>query len=164
MWTQTAGTPVVLTPNPRAGATVSFTVALPAGVPAVTLQFSIVATDTAGVSSSPDVTSVTVTPPADQVTITSAEYRLGKQRLDVTATDSILTPTITLTLMPYVTAAGTVFDPATIGNALTFVGPGSYSITLVGAPEPAVPPAVPLIVRSSAGGVSPPAGLTRLRQ
>jgi len=163
VWTQTAGTPVALDPNPSAGATVSFTVALPAGVPPATLQFAIVATNTNGVSSAADVTTVTVTPPADAVAITSVEYRADKQRLILTATSSVVSPTVNLTLQPYVTAAGTTFDPATLGNTFTNGGGGNYTLTVVGAPQPASPPATPLTARSSAGGVSPPHGIDRLR-
>jgi hypothetical protein len=163
VWTQTAGTPVVLTPNPHAGATVAFTVSLAAGASPTTLQFQIVATNTAGISSAPDVTSVTVTPPADNVLITNAEYRADKQRLILTATSSVVSPTVSLTLQPYVTASGTTFDPAGIGNAFTNAGGGNYTLTVVGAPQPAAPPARPLTARSSAGGVSPPHGIDRLR-
>jgi hypothetical protein len=164
VWTQTAGTPVVLSPNPFTGATVSFTLAVPAGTPSATLQFQIVATNTAGVSSAADTTTVTVTAPADAVALTNAEYRTGKQRLILTATSSVVDPALDLTLAPYVTTTGTTFDPAGIGNVFTNGGAGNYTITIVGAPEPAVPPATPLIVRSTAGGVSAPHGLDRIRQ
>ena len=164
VWTQTAGLPSVLTPDPFAGATVRFTVALPAGGAPTTLQFSIIATSAAGVSSLPDLTTVTVNPPADVVAITNVEYRTGKQRLIVSATSSVVSPTVGLILQPYVTATGATFDPAGIGNALTNTGGGVYTITLNGAPEPAVPPATPLTVRSTAKGVSPAHGIDRLRQ
>ncbi len=164
VWTQTSGTPVVLTPNPLAGATVSFQVALAAGAAPAVLQFQIVATNSAGQSSAPDVTTVTVNPPADTIQITSAEYRADKQRLILTATSSVISPNITVTLQPYVTAAGTTFDPATIGATFTNGPPtGTYTLTVVGAPQPKAPPATPLTARSSAGGVSPPHGLDRLR-
>ncbi|HEX3481836.1 MAG TPA: hypothetical protein VHT91_42780 [Kofleriaceae bacterium] len=164
VWTQTSGTPVVLSPNPHVGATVSFTVALAAGVAPAVLQFQIVATNTAGVSSAPDVTTVTVTPPADQVRITNVEYRADKQRLIVTATSSVVSQDVILTLQPYVTATGTTFDPALLGNLFTNGPPlGTYTLTVVGAPQPAAPPATPLTARSSAGGISPPHGIDRLR-
>jgi hypothetical protein len=163
-WTQTAGTPVVLAPNPHAGATVAFTVALAAGAPPAVLQFSIVATNTAGVSSAPDTTTVTVQPPADTVRITNAEYRIGKSRLDLTATSSVNSPTVNLTLQPYVTTTGMTFDPAIAGNVFTNAGGGTYTITILDVPQPAAPPAVPLTARSTAGGVSQPHGIDRLRQ
>jgi len=163
VWTQTSGTPVVLTPNPFAGATVSFTVALAAGAAPAALQFQIVATNTAGVSSAPDVTTVTITPPPDTVQITNAQYRADKQRLDLTATSSVVSPNINLTLQPYVTASGATFDPAVAGNTFTNALNGTYTLTIQPVPQPKAPPATPLTARSSAGGVSPPHGLDRLR-
>jgi hypothetical protein len=163
LWTQTSGTPVVLTPNPRAGATVSFAVALAAGASPTVLRFQIVATDTAGVSSAPDTTTVTVTPPADTVQITNAEYRADKGRLTLTATSSVISPSIDLTLQPYVTASGTTFDPAAVGSTFTNNLNGTYTLTVQPVPQPKAPPVTPLTARSSAGGVSPPHGLDRLR-
>lgn len=164
VWTQTSGTPIVLAPNPTTGAAVTFTVAVPGGAPSVILGFQIVATNSAGVNSVPDATTVTFTPLADAVVVTTVEYRTGKQRLIITATSSIVSPTLDLTLAPYLTATGVVFDPAVLGNLFTNTGGGIYTLTLVGAPEPAVPPATPITVQSTAGGVSPPHGIDRLRQ
>ncbi len=163
VWTQTSGSPIVLAPNPTTGASVTFTVAVPGGAAAVTLGFQIVATNSAGVSSVPDTTTVTFTPLADAVAVTSVEYRTGKQRLIITATSSIVSPTVDLTLAPYLTETGVTFDPAVLGSLFTNTGGGIYTLTLVGAPEPAVPPAAPITVRSTAGGVSPPHGIDRLR-
>jgi len=163
LWTQTAGAPIVLAPNPKAGATISFTVALPAGAPAATLQFQIVAKNSAGVSSAPDTASVTINPSPDVVAITNAEYRAGNQRLILTATSSVVSPTVVLTLQPYLTTTGVIYNPATAGNTFTNTGGGIYTLTLVGAPEPAIPPARPLTATSSAGGVSPTHGLDRIR-
>lgn len=163
-WTQTSGTPIVLAPNPQAGATVSFTVAIPAGGATATLVFQIVAKNSAGVSSAPTTTSVTIVPPPDVVALTVADYRTGKQRLILTATSSVVSPTVVLTLRPYLTNTGTTFNPATLGNTFTNTGAGIYTLTLVGAPEPALPNATPLTVSSSAGGVSPPHGLDLIRQ
>jgi len=163
-WTQTSGTPIVLVPNPLVAASVSFTVAVPAGgVPAV-LKFQIVAKNSAGVSSAATTTSVTVNPPPDVVTIATAEYRTGKSRLILTASSSVVSPTVVLTLNPYLTTTGTIFNPATLGNTFTNIGAGNYTLTLVGAPEPALPGATPLTASSSAGGISPPQGLTLIRQ
>ena len=165
VWSQT-GTPVVLNPNPFPGATVSFTLTLPLGTTTSTvLQFSVVATNSAGVSSAPEFTTVTVNPAPDSITITSAEYRIGKQRLILNATDSVISASVVLKLQPYVTATGTIFDPcATLGCTFTNNGGGLYLLDIVGAPEPAVPPATPLTVKSSLGGTSPASGLTRIRQ
>ncbi|MGB7621026.1 MAG: hypothetical protein WBN92_01635 [Terriglobia bacterium] len=169
-WTQTnagaPGVPTVLVPNPFTGATISFTVTLPVGTTTSTvLQFSVTAT-TAGGSSAPATTSVTVNPAPDAVIITSAVYRTSKQRLDIAASSSVVSPNIILTLQPYLTAQGTMFNPTTLGgtaNIFTNNGGGLYIITLVGAPEPAVPPATPLIVTSNIGGRGTSA-LTLIRQ
>jgi hypothetical protein len=166
-WQQTGG-PAVLNPNPATGSSVTFaTPVLPLGVVTpVVLSFSITATNTAGVTSAPDLTTVTVVPLVDSVLITAGgtEYRTSKQRLILNATSSVISPNVILTLDPYLTVNGTTFDPSVLGNTFTNNGGGLYVLTLVGAPEPAVPPATPLVVRSNLGGVSPPAGLDRIRQ
>ena len=164
VWTQT-GTPVVLSPNPFPRATMGFTITLPLGANGETLQFSVVATNSAGVSSAPEFTTVTVNPLPDSVTITAAEYRISKQRLILNATSSVISPAVVLKLAPYVTTLGTTFDPcASLGCTFTNNGGGLYLLDIVGAPEPAVPPATPLVVFSSLGGQSPPTALTRIRQ
>jgi hypothetical protein len=178
-WTQTnagaPGVPTVVSPNPMvcgpvAGTetcTLSFTVTLPLGQPSVTIQLAAEATNSLGLSSGPDFTSVTVNPIPDTVTITSAEYRTGKQRLIINATSSVVSPLVNLTLQPYVTATGATYDPcppAGLGCVFTNNGGGLYLLDVVGAPEPAVPPATPLVVTSSLGGVSAPSALTRIRQ
>jgi hypothetical protein len=177
--TQTGGpapnvAPLVTTQNPPTSATATFTHALALGAPATTLSFSIVATNSAGVSSAPEFTTVTVNPQADSVVITSAEYRTGKVRLILTATSSVVSPLVNLTLQPYtcnvaqpagvLPCPGGTFDPATLGNLFTNNGGGLYTLTLVGAPEPTVPPAAPLTVKSSLGGTSAFTALTRIRQ
>ncbi|MBZ5537775.1 MAG: hypothetical protein LAO31_17610 [Acidobacteriia bacterium] len=166
-WLQTSGAPIVLNPNPFSGATISFTLTLPVGTTTSTvLQFQVTATNSAGVSSAPQSTSVTVNPAPDAVIITSAVYRTSKQRLDLTASSSVISPNVILTLQPYVTTQGTTFDPRTLGstaNIMTNNGGGLYIMTLVGAPEPAVPPATPLIVTSNLGGRGTSA-LTLIRQ
>ncbi|MBZ5537774.1 MAG: hypothetical protein LAO31_17605, partial [Acidobacteriia bacterium] len=162
-WLQTSGTPIVLNPNPFSGATISFTVTLPVGtINSTVLQFQVTATNSAGVSSSPLLTSVTINPPKDGITITTAVYRIGKQRLDLTVTDTIISPNVILTLQPYITTGGTLFTPP--NGTLTNNGGGNYVLTLVGAPEPAVPPATPLVVKSNLGGASPKTALTKIRQ
>lgn len=183
-WTQTAGAPILLNPNPTSNATIgSFTVNIPVGNPAVTFQFSVVATNTAGVSSAPELATITVNPQTDQVAITTSGYRFGKQRLDLTATDSSVGPNVVVTLLPYlcqggasVQCPGGIFDPATLGNTLTNTGGGLYTFTGVGFPEPAcnapLPGGninapcsmVPLQIKSSLGGVSPLFPLQKTRQ
>ncbi len=112
----------------------------------------------------PGVSSAPPPPPpggVDFVAITSAEYRTSKQRLIIQATSTNFSAT--LTLQPYKTTLGLTFDPAVLGNTFTNNGAGTYSLDLVGAPEPALPPATPLVVKSNAGGVSAPSALTRIR-
>ena len=176
--TQT-GAPALLnfltTQNPPTGATVTFTApTLPVGqvTPSV-VNLTITAQNTLGATSAPEFTTVTVKPLPDAVLITNAEYRTSKIRLVVTASSSVISPNVVLTLNPYVCAvpalAGTLpcpggsFDPATIGNTFTNNGGGLYTMTLVGAPEPAVPPALPLTATSNLGTTSPAHGLDRIR-
>jgi hypothetical protein len=124
---------------------------------------------------------VTVNPGAapDQVTVTSAEYRTGQKRLSITVTESVVSPTLVLTLQPYRCEtnappcdANGFYNPAVLGNTFTNTGGGLYTLTLVGAPAPACklggPYATPctqapIKVQSSTGGVGTSA-LTRIRQ
>ena len=125
------------------------------------IQVTITATNSAGVASAPVTTSVTVNPIPDSVAITSAEYRTGKQRLIVTATSSVISPNVILKLLPYVTTTGATFNPATLGDTFTNGGGGLYTMTLVGAPQPASGPV--LFVRSNLNGISPGHALDRIR-
>jgi hypothetical protein len=146
------------------GATISFTRTLPLGqVVNDVLTFSVIATANGGASSAPVSVTVTVKPVADSVAITNSVYRISKQRLNITATSSIVNPNLTLTLQPYQTALGTTFDPSILGVTLTNTGGGIYTLILVGAPQPAASPARPLTVKSSLGGTSPATALTTLR-
>jgi len=152
-------------PNPPGtAATVTFKApTLPVGqVTSVVINLTITATNKAGLVSAPEFTSVTVKPLADTVTITTAAYRTGKQRLDLTATSSVISPTVVLTLQPYVTNTGTTFTPP--NGTFTNTGGGIYTITLVGAPEPKIPPATPLTVKSNLGGISAPTALTSIKK
>jgi hypothetical protein len=104
-----------------------------------------------------------VLPIPDTIGITLAEYRTGTSRLTINAISSVNSPNVVLKLQPYRTAAGTMFDPTNLGNTFTNTGGGTYSLILVGAPEPDIPPAQPLVVVSNHGGVSAPTALTRIR-
>jgi hypothetical protein len=143
---------------------------LPAGqtVPSV-INLSITASNVGGGVSAATGTTVTIKPIADQVTIQTTEYRIGKQRLILTATSS--NPAAILSLNPYVTTSGATFNPAVLGNVFAVVA-GVPTLTLVGAPEPACNPggafatpcsASPLTVSSNFGGVSPAIGLQKIR-
>jgi hypothetical protein len=187
-WTQTnagaVGVPTILNPNPTPSASIGpFTVNLAPGAAPVTIQLQIIATNSAGVQSAPEFTSVTVNPVPDQITITTSVYRFGKQRLDLTVTDSVASPNVVLTLAPYRCQSGVTlqcpngfFDPATLGNVLTNTGNGNYTYTLVGGPEPACNAPLPggninapctqapLVVNSNIGGSSGLNALQKTRQ
>jgi hypothetical protein len=140
-WTQVSGpAPVGLGQTPSAAtftqtSTLNFTASI-----AGTYVFSVKATNAGGKTSSATQVSVTATP-AMPTNITfggTLEYRIGKQRLVMTATST--DPTVTsMVLQPYLTETGTIFDPVNLGAGLTvsLITPGSFTITLVGAPKPA---------------------------
>ena len=94
--------------------------------------------------------------------ITNAEYRIGQQRLILSATSSVISPNVDLFLMRYATAAGGTFTPVVGADKLTNGGGGLYTMTLVGVPQPAA--GAVLRVQSSLGGISPVHALDRLRQ
>lgn len=96
---------------------------------------------------------VTVKPAPDLDVITSSDYRTGKARIDVVATSNVVNPGLTLTLQPYKTVTGVMFDPAGLGAVLTNTGNGNYTMTLLGAPQPVLNTAV-FQVKSNIGGVS----------
>jgi hypothetical protein len=176
-WTQTNNPPnvnpqVAFNPNPFSGSTIIFTPTLPIGAPGVTYNFTVVARNSAGVSSAPEFTSVTVNPLADTLTITNAEFRTGKVRLDLSVTSNIVSPSVTLSLDSYLANDGTT---VTGPFPLTNTGGGIYTLTLVGSKPPICrsvngplttpctfnPP--PLTVRSNLGGVAS-SNLLRIRQ
>lgn len=191
--TQTAGPApnapgLVVTQNPPSGATATFTYTLPIGAPAATLNFSIVATNTANQASAAEFTSVTVNPLADSLSITAAEYRTQKQRLIINVTDATDNPTIQIFLNPYrceSNLAPCVLNPATgfwmynpdpaaggLGNLFTYAPGGLYTIDVTGVPRPACNLggnyATPcgnasISVRSSQGGTATSV-LTKIRQ
>ncbi|HEY6908198.1 MAG TPA: hypothetical protein VI356_02440 [Myxococcales bacterium] len=97
------------------------------------------------------VTTVTIFPPPDAVTITSAEYRIKKFRLDVAATSSCISPNIALMLQPYATVNGFIFDPTPLGS-FTNAGNGIYTLLVVGVPQPAGA----IQAKSTANGISAP--------
>ena len=157
-WTQVnAGVidmPVMAT---QTGTSLSFTPTLGFGVSAKTMRIQAIATNSAGISSSPVTMNVTVNPIADVVTLTAVEYRVGKQRLSLTATSSVISPKVVLTMDPYVSAAGNTVVPGAVGILLNNGG-GLYTLDLVGFPEPRDV----ITVRSSLGGAATRA-VTRLR-
>ncbi len=180
--TQTSGgaispSPLAVTQNPPSGATATFLETLALGQTAVVYNFTIVATNTAGMQSAPEFTSVTVNPTTDSVAITTSEYRTSKQRLVITATSSVISPNVVLKLQPFAVEGGGTYNPDPAvgggGNLFTNNGAGLYTITLVGAPRPACGngagyqtpcPLAPLTVTSNLGGTSGPNALQKIRQ
>jgi len=161
-WTQSSG-PSQPFKQQNGSATMSVAHALPVGQTTNdVLGFTVVATDTVTRATSAPVTAtITFTPIPDTDAITVAEYRISKQRLDITATSSVTSPKVVLRLQPYRTTSGALFDPASTGNTFTNNGGGNYTLTLVGVPQPG--PDAPLVVTSNLGGSSPPRPLTRIR-
>jgi hypothetical protein len=160
-----SGAPALLnltvTPLTSTSATVTFTApTLPLGqvLPSV-INLNITATNTAGSVSLTEFTTVTIKPLPDVVTITNAEYRIRQQRLTLTATSSVNSPNVVLTLQPYITTAGATFTPP--NGTLTNAGGGNYTLNLLNVPQPGA--ATLLIVKSNLNGTSPGRVLDRVR-
>jgi hypothetical protein len=151
VWKQLLGQPQSIKQN---GPSIQFTPTIPIGqLGNDVLSFSVTAVDAAPstLTSNTVTASVTVKPVPDTEIITTAQYRTSKGRLDLTATSSVVSPGLTLTLQPYKTVLGTTFDPVDLGAVLVNTGRGNYTLTLVGAPQPA---GAVLVVKSNIGGVS----------
>jgi hypothetical protein len=144
----------------------------------VTISVSVTATNTANVPSAAQSAPVTVNPTPDVITVVSAEYRTSLKRLIITVNDA--NPNVTLKLQPYLTTAGTTYnpDPAAggVGNVFTNTAP-TYTLTINGVPAPACAnpnglyqtpcSATPLDVLSNIQNVPGNSGffaLTRIRQ
>jgi hypothetical protein len=169
-------------PNPPGtGATINFTApTLPVGqVTNVVITLTTTATNSAGLVSAPDTTTVTVVPLPDAISVAGQleQYRLNNRRLILNATSSVASPNVVLKLQPYVTTTGTTYnpDPAAggVGNTFTNNGGGVYTLTLNGVPEPACGnvngniapcPTKPLDVKSNLNGDSGFFALTDIRQ
>jgi hypothetical protein len=177
-----AGTlnPFTVTQVPPTGATINFTApVLPAAqlVPTV-VTINVTATNTGNVPSASQPTTVTVNPTQDVITPVSAEYRTGLRRLIITVNDA--NPFVTLTLQPYLTTAGTTYnpDPAAggVGNTFSNAGGGVYTLTINNVPAPVcgnpvayqTPCPTPVLrVKSNLANVPGDSGLfilTRIRQ
>lgn len=165
--TQTAGpalpfTPVAIgNPSSTTSATVSFAAPTlpPAQVTNNVYDLRFTATNNLNLTSTPVVVTVTVKPIPDIISITDAEYRTGKQRLILSATSN--DPTAVLKLLPYARLNGGTFDPALLGVTFTNAGAGLWTLTLVGAPQPAA--GAVLQITSARGALSPMHALDRIR-
>jgi hypothetical protein len=142
-------------------ALVSFT-APTVTVGSATITISVTATNVGGTTSAAATATVTVKPVADQIVVTSVEYRVQKQRLIVQVTTTSTDPALVLTLQPYLTNTGVIFDPAPLGASPFTLVAGVLQITLVGAPQPSTT-TPSIVVKSNIGGVSAPSGITKLR-
>ena len=138
-WTQTTGPAVVLT----GGGTLTPTFTSPtvaAGNQPAVLTFVLTAQNSGGrtaVSS----TTVTVNPTADLVIVTSVEYRTGKSRLTVNATDNVVSPTLRL----FLEAQPAINLPRT---QMQNLGGGLYQLIFTGVGQP-----TSVTVTSDLGGV-----------
>jgi len=177
-----AGTlnPFTVNQLPPTGASIGFTApVLPANQLTPTLvTVCVTATNTGGLASAPQCTTVTVNPIPDVITPASAEYRTSLKRLIITVNDA--NPFVTLRLQPYVTSTGTTYNPdpafGGVGNVFTNNNNGTYSLTINGVPAPACGnpagyqtpcPSTPLDVKSNILNVPGDTGLfalTRIRQ
>jgi hypothetical protein len=109
---------------------------LTAGSPAVTIGVQLVVTDAFN-SSIPALVTITVLPTVDQITITNVTYRIGKQRLDVSATSNVGTASLFLldpTKPAPASCAVTPLPAACIPMPLVA---GVPTVTLVGIAQPA---------------------------
>jgi hypothetical protein len=166
-FTQTGGpavvpvvTAVAPVPPATASARATFTPAV-AGV----YTFNVTATNVNGTGSPvPATVTVNAVAPNINIVVAPAEYRIGKQRLVLTATTADLTVT-SMILQPYKLDNGTTFNPASLGATFTNGGGGVWTLTVVGAPPPAcrnnpaqyVTPCTqaPLLVTSTGGAAGP---------
>jgi hypothetical protein len=137
VWTQTSGAAVVLTQQPSAATASANSSITFAAASAGVYTFSVTATS-GGLSSPPVTVTITATSSVPVNVTLNNVYRTSKQRLVITATST--DPTVaSMTLQPYQTETGSTFNPASLGSNLTvsLIAPGSFTITLVGAPGPA---------------------------
>jgi hypothetical protein len=160
-----AGAPALIgltvTAASASSANVSFTApTLAPGAAPDIVTLTIVATNAAGSSSPPGTLTVTVNPATDNITIALAQYIIARQRLNINANSTVVSPTNVLTVQDYLATDGTIFNLAAVGNTMTNTGAGAYTFVAIGVPEPALPPAAPIVVKSSLGGTSPASKIT----
>lgn len=150
-WTQTGGPAVTLSSVNALNPTFTAPI-IPPGPTAVDLAFTLTVRNTGGASTTVG-TVVPVNPSSDAVTITAVEYRTGKQRLTINATDTLISPTLVLTAYPPVDGTAN-WTPTTMQN----LGGGLYQLVLVGVQQPSS------VTVKSALGATATSTVTRLRQ
>ena len=124
------------------------------------LVYTVVATDSINAMSAPVPATITYKPVPDIETVTTATYSIGKQKLTLIITCSVINPALLLKLTPYKTTSGATFDPATTGNTFVTNGTnGVYTLILSGVPEPGTT----VNVISNIGGTTGSFPLTRVR-
>jgi len=129
-WIQTAG-PAVTLSSPTA-ANPTFTAPAVTFPAIVNLSFTLVVTNSAGSNGSTSI-SVTVTNAPDTITIISAIYTKKKAKFVVTAIDSIVSPSLTIT------CTDDAINPSTgqpFTGVMGHVTGGQYSITWLGGQPP----------------------------
>ena len=128
-------------PGNTAKATFTAPVLPPGQVLDSVINITVTATNSAGATSAPMFTTVCIDPLPDLISITLSQYRINNKRLVITATSTVNSANVVLTLQPYVTITGTTYnpDPAAggVGNVFTNNLNGTYSLTLNGVAEPA---------------------------
>ena len=159
-WAQSSGVPQPVKQSGTNPAAIEVTHALATNqVTNDVLVYTVVAIDSTNAMSAPVPATITYTPVPDRETVTLAEYRIGKQRLDLTITSSAINPAVVLKLAPYSTTGRQMFDPAGTGNTFVTAGGGIYTLVLVGVPQPAGQ----MIVSSNIAGTTGQFPLTKVR-
>jgi hypothetical protein len=164
-WVKTSG-PAVVGPTQTPSAATATATSTFRFTPSVagTYVYSVTATNANGTSSPVSVTITVTTSAVANLVFTNTEYRIGKQRAIFAVTTTDLTVTA-MTLQPYMTETGVMFDPATLGAAaFTNAGGGLWNLTIVGSPAPAcnlggvyaTPCSRATFIVTSTGGVAGP--------
>jgi hypothetical protein len=154
-WTQVSGLPTITLVPGSTPALQGFLA--PNVVGATTFGFTLTVTNSLGLSSTPVLVTVTVLPTGDQVTIVSAVYRIGKQRLQVTATSNFAAAELFLLDPTQPAPASCAVVPVPSACIPLTIAAGVPTAILVGVPEPTT-----VTVVSNLGG-SATSAITRLR-
>lgn len=128
-WTQSAG-PTAKIASPTSASTTFTAPVLAFGSQPATITFSVTVRNQSLLSANGSVV-VTVNPPPDSISISTATYQRLKARLQVLVGDNVISPNISLT------CSIPVINPATGQNyKVVAAGPGPYLVTFTGVPLP----------------------------